>query len=95
MAAAWKYALQNVFCPEYPWKNIQITILIPKPASIAVPALPNAHMKPFTWKMDIDGVTHTLKHTRVLDEGEVVDLTPAVQVNEDYFTAGPGYDALD
>ena len=44
---------------------------------------------------DVDGVTHTLKHTRVLDEGEVVDLTPAIQLNEDYFTDGPGYDSLD
>jgi ferredoxin len=44
---------------------------------------------------DINGVIHTLKHTRVLDEGEVVDLTPAIQLNEDYFTDGPGYDSLD
>jgi hypothetical protein len=44
---------------------------------------------------DVNGVTHTLKHTRVLDAGEVVDLTPATQLNEDYFTDGPGYDALD
>jgi len=44
---------------------------------------------------DINGVTHTLKHTRVLDEGEVVDLTPAIQLNEDYFTDGPGYGSLD
>ncbi len=44
---------------------------------------------------DINGVTHTLKHTRVLDEGEVVDLTSAIQLNEDYFTDGPGYNSLD
>ena len=44
---------------------------------------------------DVSGTTWTLKATRVLDEGEVVDLTPAIQANEDYFTDGPGYDALD
>jgi NAD-dependent dihydropyrimidine dehydrogenase PreA subunit len=44
---------------------------------------------------DVDGVTWVLKATRVLDEGEVVDLTPAIQRNEDYFTDGPGYEALD
>ena len=44
---------------------------------------------------DVDGVTWVLKNTRVLEEGEVVDLTPATQLNEDYFTDGPGYEALD
>jgi len=44
---------------------------------------------------DIDGNVWTLKATRVLDEGEVVDLTPAIERNEDYFVEGPGYDALD
>lgn len=44
---------------------------------------------------DVNGVTWVLKYTRVLDEGEVVDLTPATQLNEDYFTEGAGYDALD
>jgi hypothetical protein len=44
---------------------------------------------------DVNGVTWVLKATRVLDEGEVVDLTPSIQINEDYFTSGPGYDALD
>ncbi len=44
---------------------------------------------------DVNSVTHVLKHTRVLGKGEVIDLTPAIQLNEDYFTDGPGYDALD
>jgi len=44
---------------------------------------------------DVDGVVWVLKATRVLDEGEVVDLTPAIQRNEDYFSDGPGYEALD
>jgi len=44
---------------------------------------------------DVDGVTWVLKATRVLDEGEVIDLTPAIQINEDFYSAGPGYEALD
>jgi ferredoxin len=36
-----------------------------------------------------------LDHTRVLEEGEVVDLTVDIQPNYDYFTEGTGYDALD
>jgi ferredoxin len=44
---------------------------------------------------DVNGVVWVLKATRVLDEGEVVDLTPAIQANEFYFTDGPGYDSLD
>ena len=44
---------------------------------------------------DVDGVVWVLKATRLLDEGEIVDLTPAIQRNEDYFVEGPGYDALD
>lgn len=33
--------------------------------------------------------------TRQLEEGEVIDLTPDIQPNYDYFAEGPGYDALD
>ena len=32
--------------------------------------------------------------TRVLTESEVVDLTPAIQANRDFFEKGPGYEAL-
>ena len=41
------------------------------------------------------GETVQLKHTRVLEAGEAVDLTPDIQPNYDYFTDGPGYSALD
>ena len=44
---------------------------------------------------DVNGVSWVLKHTRVLDAGEVVDLTPAIQTNEDFYAGGPGYEALD
>lgn len=36
-----------------------------------------------------------LDTVRVLEEGEVVDLTSDIDPNYDYFTDGPGYDALD
>ena len=35
------------------------------------------------------------KSTVAADEGDVVDLTPDIQPNYDFFTDGPGYDALD
>ena len=36
-----------------------------------------------------------LEHTRILEAGEVVDLTPDIQFNYDYFQSGTGYDALE
>ena len=36
-----------------------------------------------------------LEHTRVLEAGETIDLTPDIQPNYDYFEDGPGYSALD
>lgn len=41
------------------------------------------------------GETVKLAHTRVLEAGEVVDLTEDIQPNFDYFEKGPGYSALD
>ena len=41
------------------------------------------------------GTEVTLKHTRVLEAGEVLDLTADIQPNFDYFTDGPGYDAME
>lgn len=43
---------------------------------------------------DIDGEQILLKSTKTLQEGEVIDLTPSIQVNIDFFEGGPGYDAL-
>lgn len=47
-----------------------------------------------------DGENHSgepvqLKHTRILEAGEVVDLTPDIQSNYDFFQDGPGYSALE
>ena len=40
-----------------------------------------------------DGDPVHLEGTRVLAAGETVDLTPAIQTNNDFFKAGPGYNA--
>lgn len=36
-----------------------------------------------------------LDSVRVLEKGEVVDLTPAISENAEYFKSGPGYSAND
>jgi ferredoxin len=36
-----------------------------------------------------------LKATRVLEEGQVIDLTSDIQANYDFFQSGPGYEATD
>ena len=47
-----------------------------------------------------DGENHQgeavhLEHTKLLEAGDVVDLTPDIQPNYDYFTDGPGYSVLE
>lgn len=44
---------------------------------------------------DVFGDTYVLKTVRYLKEGEVVDLSGALEANEAFFEEGPGYDALD
>ncbi len=44
---------------------------------------------------DVDGEAYVLTTVRYLKEGEVVDLSDAIQINDDFFEEGPGYDALD
>ena len=41
------------------------------------------------------GVAVHLENTRTLKDGEVVDLTPAIAQNAEYFKSGPGYSAQD
>lgn len=36
-----------------------------------------------------------LEGTRILKAGEVVDLTPGIKMNDDFFQKGPGYSAKD
>jgi ferredoxin len=43
---------------------------------------------------DHEGAPVHLKATRTLKAGEVLDLTPDTEVNADFFTKGPGYDAI-
>jgi len=41
------------------------------------------------------GAVVHLENTRTLKDGEVVDLTSAIEQNAEYFKSGPGYNALD
>lgn len=41
------------------------------------------------------GTTVVLKHTRVVEAGETLDLTEDIQPNFDFFTDGPGYDTME
>lgn len=44
---------------------------------------------------DIDGNAYVLKNVRHLKEGEVIDLSGAIDDNDAFYEDGPGYDALD
>ncbi len=41
-----------------------------------------------------DGEDVHLEGTRVLAVGEVIDLTPSIETNAEFFKSGPGYSAL-
>jgi ferredoxin len=61
---------------------------------LSVPA--NTPGFPETYEgVDINGDPIHLEATRVLEEGEIVDFTPSIQVNIDFYESGPGYHALD
>src|SRR3989337_1840585 len=61
---------------------------------ISMPAGTPGHDTPFDGK-DHHGLPVHVDHTRVLKAGEVVDLTPDIKPNYDYFKTGPGYKALE
>jgi len=44
---------------------------------------------------DIDGEAYVLTTVRYLEEGEVIDLSGAINDNDAFYEDGPGYDALD
>ena len=44
--------------------------------------------------LDFNSKPIHLTSTRALESGEVVDLTPDIRLNYDFFTSGPGYDAV-
>ena len=61
---------------------------------ITAPVGTEGYGEPFSGE-NKDGEPVNLPATRVLEEGEVLDLTWATQPNYDYFEGGPGYSALD
>jgi len=44
-------------------------------------------------RLDHNGEAVQLPATRVLEPGEEIDLTPAIEINASYFKEGPGYSA--
>ena len=44
---------------------------------------------------EIDGHPVKLLNAKQLQGGEILDLTEDISANYDFFTAGPGYNALD
>jgi ferredoxin len=44
---------------------------------------------------DCNGDVVNLKYTRQLNKGDVIDLTPDIEANSNFFKEGPGYSALD
>lgn len=61
---------------------------------LSMPAGTEGFDQPFDGENQYGEPVH-LDHTKVLEEGAEVDLTVDIQPNYDYFTEGPGYDALD
>lgn len=45
--------------------------------------------------LDFNSKPIHLTNTRVLKAGEVVDLTPDIRLNYEFFQSGPGYEALN
>jgi ferredoxin len=45
--------------------------------------------------LDFNSKPIHLEHTRSLKTGEIVDLTPDIRLNYDFFQLGPGYEALN
>jgi hypothetical protein len=45
--------------------------------------------------LDFNSKPIHLTNTRELKSGELVDLTPDIKLNYDFFTDGPGYEAMN
>jgi hypothetical protein len=45
--------------------------------------------------MDFNSKPVHLENTRALSAGEMVDLTPDIRLNYDFFESGPGYEAVN
>lgn len=45
--------------------------------------------------LDFNSKPIHLENTRALIAGEIVDLTPDIRLNYDFFESGPGYDAMN
>jgi hypothetical protein len=59
-----------------------------------MPAGTPGYDKPFDGQNHHGEPVH-VDHTKALKAGEVVDLTPDIKPNYEYFKSGPGYKALE
>lgn len=84
--------------PECPWEAIFTEDEVPTALKakegqrLSMPAGTPGYETPY------DGTNHDgdpvhLDATRAMSADEVVDLTPSIQWNADFFTSGPGYNA--
>jgi NAD-dependent dihydropyrimidine dehydrogenase PreA subunit len=60
---------------------------------LSKPAGTSGYDQPFDL-LDFNGKPVHLEHTRKMEPDEVIDLTGDTAVNADYFTNGPGYQAM-
>ena len=84
---------------EWPWYYIDPDVCIDCGACIPECPFESIFVEeevPTAYEMaaGVERVPHDSKE-RYTSEGEVVDLTDDIQPNYDFFTDGPGYDALD
>ena len=61
---------------------------------ISMPAGTPGYDEPYDL-LDFNSKAIHLTNTRELKSGELVDLTPDIKLNYDFFTDGPGYEAMN
>jgi len=86
--------------PECPWEAIFVEEDVPEAyearggESLSMPVGSEGFDTVYDGE-NTNGEPVHLEHTRVLEAGEIVDLTPTIKPNYDFFEDGPGYSALD
>lgn len=77
----------------YPGDDVPNAYTSDKTMVLSMPAGTPGFDQPFDGH-DYQGNPVHLDNTRVLNPGEIVDLTPDTATNAEFFTDGPGYEAL-
>lgn len=85
--------------PECPWEAIFTEDEVPtahkakEGQRLSMPVGTPGYDTPYDGK-DHNGDDVHIDATRIMETGEIVDLTPSTQWNADFFVSGPGYNAL-